>query len=106
MGANSYGSDDFEAEFNTKNDEKLFDPLSGYNEIMTNFNDTFYEYLLRPTAQGYSYVVPKMARNGIANFFDNLFYPIRLVNNLLQLKFYNGWEETERVSYLTQQWVF
>ncbi len=96
MGANSYGSDDFEAEFNTKNDEKLFDPLSGYNEIMTNFNDTFYEYLLRPTAQGYAYVVPQMARNGIANFFDNLFYPIRLVNNLLQLKFYNGWEETER----------
>ena len=29
-------------------------------------------------------------------FFDNLFYPIRLVNNLLQLKFYNSWEETER----------
>ena len=96
MGANSYGSDDFEAEFNAKNDAKLFDPLSGYNEIMTSFNDTFYEYLLRPTAQGYAYIVPKMARNGIANFFDNLFYPIRLVNNLLQLKFYNSWEETER----------
>lgn len=96
IGTTSYSNDDFEAEFTTKNDANLFDPLSGYNEIMTTFNDNFYEYLLRPTAQGYAYVMPQMARNGIANFFDNLFFPIRFVNNLLQLKFYNGWEETER----------
>ncbi|WP_333803305.1 MlaA family lipoprotein [Sulfurospirillum sp.] len=96
MGATSYSSDDFEAEFSSKTDENLFDPLSGYNEIMTSFNDKFYEYLLRPTAQGYAYVVPQMARNGVANFFENIFYPIRLVNNLLQLKFHNSWEETER----------
>lgn len=95
-GATSHDTDDFEAEFNIKDDVNLFDPLSGYNEVMTTFNDNFYEYLLRPTAQGYAYVMPKMARNGIANFFDNLFYPIRLVNNLLQLKFHNSWEETER----------
>ena len=96
FGANSQSNEDFEAEFNTRNDANLFDPLSGYNEIMTTVNDNFYEYILRPTAQGYTYVVPQMARHGISNFFENLFYPIRLVNNLLQLKFYNSWEETER----------
>ena len=91
----AYRSDDFEVEFQSNN-ENLFDPLSGYNKVMTNVNDKFYEYLLKPTAQGYAYVVPQMARNGISNFFDNLFFPIRLVNNLLQLKFYNSFQETER----------
>ncbi len=87
---------DLEAEFNTQNSENLFDPLSGYNEMMTTINDHFYEYLLRPTAQGYAYVVPEMARHGVSNFFENLFFPIRFVNNLLQLKLHNSWEETER----------
>jgi len=96
IGATTQGNDDFEAEFNAKGSKNLFDPLSGYNEIMTTINDNLYEYILRPTAQGYSYIVPQMARNGISNFFDNLFFPIRFVNNLLQLKFYNSWEETER----------
>lgn len=96
IGTTTQNNDDFEAEFNTKNSENLFDPLSGYNEVMTSVNDKFYEYLLRPTAQGYAYVMPQMARHGVSNFFENIFYPIRLVNNLLQLKFYNSWEETER----------
>lgn len=96
IGTTTHNNDDFEAEFNTKNSENLFDPLSGYNEVMTSVNDKFYEYLLRPTAQGYAYVVPEMARHGVSNFFENIFYPIRLVNNLLQLKFYNSLEETER----------
>jgi phospholipid-binding lipoprotein MlaA len=94
--AQSAQTEDFEAEFSQKNHEALFDPLSGYNTLMTSFNDSFYEYLLKPTAKGYAYVVPQMARNGISNFFDNLFFPIRFVNNLLQFKFYNAWEETER----------
>lgn len=88
-------TEDFETEFNAK-PVNLFDPLSGYNEIMTSFNDNLYEYILRPTAEGYSYVVPEMARHGVSNFFDNLFFPIRLVNNLLQLKFQYSLEETER----------
>lgn len=96
IGTTAHSGDEFEAEFKSKSDANLFDPLSGYNEIMTSVNDKFYEYLLKPTAQGYAYVVPQMARNGISNFFDNLFFPIRFVNNLLQLKFYNSLEETER----------
>lgn len=96
LGANSQSNEDFEAEFNTQNSNNLFDPLSGYNEIMTHLNDKFYEYLLRPTAQGYAYVVPQMGRHGISNFFENLFFPIRFVNNLLQFKMYNALEETER----------
>lgn len=92
----SNATEDFETEFTQKNHDALIDPLSGYNAFMTGFNDYFYEYLLKPTAKGYAYVVPQMARNGVANFFENLFFPIRFVNNLLQFKFNNALEETER----------
>ena len=89
-------SDEFEAEFSPQSKQELFDPLSGYNEIMTSFNDAFYEYALRPVAKGYAYVVPQMARNGISNAFENLLFPVRFINNILQLKFQNAFEETGR----------
>jgi phospholipid-binding lipoprotein MlaA len=76
--------------------EKVFDPLSGYNDAMTSFNDGFYTYVLEPTAKGYKTVVPSYARKGISNVFDNLMFPIRFVNNLLQLKFQNASEELGR----------
>ncbi|AFL67768.1 MlaA family lipoprotein [Sulfurospirillum barnesii] len=89
-------SEDFDKEFNDTHSSTLFDPLSNYNEMMTSVNDSFYEYILKPTAEGYSMVVPQMTRRGISNFFDNLMFPIRFVNNLLQLKFLNALEESER----------
>jgi phospholipid-binding lipoprotein MlaA len=88
-----FDEDDFEAEF-ASNDE--FDPLSGYNRAMTAFNDAAYRYAIIPTAKGYSKIVPKGARDSINNFFDNLIFPSRLVNNLLQGKFSNAASETGR----------
>ena len=89
-------SEDVETEFADKTSEALFDPLEGYNRFMTDVNDHFYEYLLRPTAQGYAYLVPEGARKGLSNAFENLFFPIRFVNNLLQFKWLNAFEESER----------
>lgn len=63
---------------------------------MTSFNDSFYTYVLTPTAKGYAYVVPEVARTGINNFFTNLFFPIRFANNLLQFKFENAGKELGR----------
>lgn len=84
---------DFDSEF-TNNKVEVFDPLSGYNRLMTNFNDKVFINVLNPLAKGYAYVVPQTARIGVENFFDNLMYPVRLTNNLLQLKFQNSAEET------------
>lgn len=89
-------TNELEDEFQTNKEENLFDPLHGYNEIMTSFNDTLYEYILRPTAQGYTYIVPEPARQSLSNAYSNLFFPIRFVNNLLQLKFQNSTEELGR----------
>ncbi|EAU01463.1 VacJ family lipoprotein [Campylobacter curvus] len=87
-------ADEFDVEFDAK--ANTFDPLSGYNRVMTNVNDFIYSNMLTPAAKGYAYVVPEPARTAISNFFDNLMFPIRFVNNVLQLKFQNAGEETLR----------
>jgi len=43
--------DEFEDEFGDA-EKEVFDPLSGYNSAMTNFNDGFYIYVLVPVARG------------------------------------------------------
>ena len=85
--------DEFENEL--KVDVKS-DPLSGYNRIMTNFNDKMFTYVLSPVSTGYRTVVHEKIRSSVDNFFHNILYPIRLVNNLLQGKFVNSVDETSR----------
>ena len=84
--------DDFEDEFGDA-EKEVFDPLSGYNGVMTEFNDGFYVYFVDPVARGYRWVLPDGARRGVNRFFHNLFFPIRFVNNVLQLKAKNAGEE-------------
>lgn len=62
------------------------DPLERFNRAVFVFNDKLYMYGLEPLAKGYARVVPTVARKGVKNFFNNLFFPIRFVNNLLQGK--------------------
>ncbi|MFA7355233.1 MAG: VacJ family lipoprotein [Sulfurimonadaceae bacterium] len=76
--------------------EELCDPFNGYNRAMTIFNDRLYEYVLKPVAKGYKYVLHVEARESIRNFFNNLYFPMRFVNNTLQGKFYYASEETGR----------
>ena len=87
--------DGFEDEFENA-EEEIFDPLSGYNSVMTEFNDGFYVYVLDPVARGYRWIMPDPARRGVKNFFHNLLFPIRFVNNALQLKPINAGEEMFR----------
>ncbi len=91
-------TDSFDSEFamTDKQNATEVDPLSGYNRAMTTFNDYFYTNILNPTAKVYKAMLPKPARKGINNLYDNLLYPMRLFNNLLQLKFKNSFLETQR----------
>jgi phospholipid-binding lipoprotein MlaA len=90
------GFDDFEIEFGGDEIAEVFDPFSGYNRSMTGINDKLYFYVLKPAAKGYRWIIPEFARRGINNFFKNLYYPVRFVNNVLQLKLKNAGEETLR----------
>jgi phospholipid-binding lipoprotein MlaA len=89
--------DEFEDEF-AGSEQEVFDPLSGYNRGMTGFNDGFYVFVLDPVARGYRWVLPGTARRGVKNFFHNLLFPLRFVNNALQLKAKNAGEEFLRFS--------
>ena len=85
--------EDLEGEFGESLDAELYDPFSGYNRAMTSFNDGVYVYLFDPAARGYRYVVPEIGRRGVSNFFQNLLFPLRFVNNLLQAEFLDAGEE-------------
>jgi phospholipid-binding lipoprotein MlaA len=63
------------------------DPWERMNRTTYNFNDKFDRAILRPVASGYRRFTPRFVQAGIGNFFDNLDYPIVIVNDLLQGEF-------------------
>ena len=86
FGDDSFGDEDFSDEFEADKKEEIFDPLSGYNRVMTGFNDGLYIFILDPVVlKGYNYI-PEPVRVSVNNFFNNLYYPVSVVNNILQLK--------------------
>lgn len=72
------------------------DPLERINRPIFTFNQKADKYVLRPVAVGYTKVLPATARKGVSNFFDNLFYPTTIVNDLLQAKFKQTGKDTLR----------
>ena len=64
----------------------LADPLEGWNRKVHGFNDWLYFKIMKPVALGYSRVAPKRVRQCVQNFFVNLRFPVRFINDLLQLK--------------------
>lgn len=64
------------------------DPLEGLNRALFRFNfNVVDQYLYRPAAVGWVWVMPTFARSGVNNFVYNLEEPASAVNHLLQLKF-------------------
>ena len=97
-GSSDKGEAEFDAfaEFESAAPPEVYDPLIGYNRIMTRVNDRLYFWVLKPAAQAYGTVLPRFVRQCISRFFENLEYPVRLVNNVLQLKIKGAGVETLR----------
>lgn len=72
------------------------DPLSGYNHAMYSFNDVVDKAILKPAARGYSAVLPDPIEHGVSNFFSNLNEVTVILNDLLQLKFGQAFQDTGR----------
>ena len=62
------------------------DPWIDMNRNLWKFNDGLDRMLLRPIAKGYRAITPDLAEEGISNFFDNLQVPGTALNQLLQGK--------------------
>ncbi len=72
----------------------IADPLEGVNRAIFAFNDGAYTIVVDPFTKGYTRVVPKEARKGLHNFFENLEYPVRFTSSILQFKFGRAAQET------------
>ncbi len=60
------------------------DPIEGFNRGAFTFNDKMYDYVLKPTAKGVAFVLPRPSRVCLKNFFYNIFMPKRALNCLFQ----------------------
>ena len=74
-----------------------YDPLEPLNRKIHAFNMVVDKVALKPLAKGYKKVVPSPVRRGITNFFSNLTTPRSALNNFLQGKPHEGFNELGRL---------
>jgi phospholipid-binding lipoprotein MlaA len=91
-----YDESELEEEVEAESAVEPFDPLSGYNRFMTQVNDKLYFWIMKPIGKGYAFVVPECGRLAVDRCFKNILFPVRFVNNLLQLKIEGAGIETAR----------
>jgi phospholipid-binding lipoprotein MlaA len=72
------------------------DPLEGYNRAMYSINDAVDRAVIKPVATGYDIVVPTGISQGVSNFFSNLNDITVILNDLLQLKFGQAFDDAGR----------
>jgi len=73
--------DPFASKLNTP---EMSDPFEDYNRLMFDFNQGFYDNLMKPVVTEYRDFVNEDIRIGIANIFDNAMAPLKLVSSFLQ----------------------
>jgi phospholipid-binding lipoprotein MlaA len=81
--------------------EDASDPLEPVNRVIYTFNDYLDRGVLKPVAQMYVEYVPATARTGVRNFYNNLFEPITIVNQVLQGKGHEAANDTMRFGFNT-----
>lgn len=86
--------DDFDEYADTQ--DLVADPLKGWNTVWFHFNDAMYHGVFKPVATGYAWAVPAKPRQWVRNFFTNMLFPVRFVNDILQGKFDAAYMETSK----------
>lgn len=61
-----------------------YDPWEPFNRTMFDFNEGLDRRVLKPVATGWDFILPRVVQRSVDNFFDNLKFPARFANNLLQ----------------------
>jgi phospholipid-binding lipoprotein MlaA len=94
MLAQAKGDEEFEEEEEVP--ATIPDPFKSVNYALFEVNDKLYVFFFRPIAVGYKAVVPDRVRVGVKNMFENLAFPVRFVNCLLQGKVEGAFSEMGR----------
>jgi len=76
---------------------EIWDPWQGMNKRIYNFNYHFDQMVFLPVIHGYDTLVPRFARSGVTNFFNNFRDAVTLVNSALQLSLVKVFQSTGRV---------
>ena len=76
--------------------DEEYDPWEPYNSTMFEFNRKVDRFVLKPVAQAYNFVLPDVVQVGVSNFFHNVRFVPRFMNNLFQGKFTGAGIEMER----------
>jgi phospholipid-binding lipoprotein MlaA len=63
---------------------KVADPIEPVNRGMFWVNHQLYNYVARPVSKVYRTIIPKPVRTAVHNVYENVEYPVRAVNHLLQ----------------------
>ena len=72
------------------------DPLESRNRSIYAFNENLDEAILEPAADGYDYITPNFLQKGFNNFFDNINYPVTIINQVLQGNIGDSLQDTLR----------
>jgi len=70
------------------------DPLQPVNRVTFWINHQVYTYLLKPVAKGYKFIIPEKGREAIHNAFENIKFPVRFTNHVLQGDLKGAGQET------------
>ena len=73
------------------------DPWENTNRKVFRFNTEVDRIVLSPIADGYRAAVPRAARNGIRNAYDNLQEPTNLANAVAQGKIKSAFRALDRI---------
>jgi phospholipid-binding lipoprotein MlaA len=67
-------------------DSDVSDPWEGMNRGIFGFNEGFDRWIAEPIAKGADFITPDPVERAIRRFFVNTLFPVRFVNDLLQVK--------------------
>lgn len=73
------------------------DPWEGFNRAMFSFNEGLDRAVVKPVTQGYRFIMPDFAEQGVHNFFENIGDVKTFFNNVLQGKPKEASEDLGRV---------
>jgi phospholipid-binding lipoprotein MlaA len=93
MLAQAKGDEEFEEE---EVPDTIPDPFRSVNYALFKVNDKLYVLFFRPIAVGYKAVMPERVRVGMKNMIENVLFPVRFVNCLLQGKVEGAFSEMGR----------
>ncbi len=82
------------------------DPLENRNRSIYAFNENLDEAILEPAADGYDYITPNFLQKSFNNFFDNINYPVTIINQLLQGNIRESLQDTLRFTVNTTIGIF